>query len=154
MNEHGLPEIDWLLTKASVEAEFERYRIYKFLDFEEREPTLTAAYGPRYGSPGLTGDQTGEIAIGNVDEIERRRQFCERIERDVSRLDSKERELIEIRYMRDGYMIDRDASRMMQVGKNRFIEIRRRSFEKLARRWKIAVLKKTTEHNSDLGVIE
>jgi len=61
-------------------AALEKYRLFKYLTFDEREASSTTSSSPRYHSPiNQTGDLTGSIAIYNVDEQERRRQFCERL---------------------------------------------------------------------------
>ena len=95
-----LPQLDRKATKSKVEEHLEKYRIFKYLIFEEREMAVTASSTPRYHGPtNQTGDQTASIAIYNVDEQERRRQFCEWTERAVKRLPAMERFLIEQRYM-------------------------------------------------------
>ncbi|CAH1058786.1 ArpU family phage packaging/lysis transcriptional regulator [Paenibacillus pseudetheri] len=100
MQQSFLPEIDREQTQAAVEAAFERYRINKFLTFEEREATTTAAWSatPR-SDTGTTSDQTGNIAIYNVDGLAARKDYCERIERIVNRLPRMEKFLIETKYM-------------------------------------------------------
>ncbi|MEC0248858.1 ArpU family phage packaging/lysis transcriptional regulator [Paenibacillus chitinolyticus] len=95
-----LPELDRKATKAAVEDAFEKYRIYKFLSFDEREASITAGYTERFhGATNVTSDQTASIAIYNVDEQEHRRRYCERIERAVKRLPRLERFLVEERYL-------------------------------------------------------
>jgi len=99
-----LPELDRKKTQAAVEAALEKYRIYKYLTFEEREATITQQLSdmPR-GQTNVTSDQTANIAIYNVDAQAARRAYCERIERVVKRLHPKERLLIEERYMKEEY---------------------------------------------------
>lgn len=95
-----LPELDREATKAAVEKALENYRLFKYLDFEERETSVTASSTPRYHGPtNQTSDQTGSIAIHNADEQKRRKQFRDRVERAVYRLPKMERFLIEERYM-------------------------------------------------------
>lgn len=97
-----LPELDRKATQAAVESELERYRLFKYLTFEEREAATTAHMDDIGGGrSNMTSDQTGSIALYNVDEQERRRKYCERIERAVKRLPPMERFLIEERYMAD-----------------------------------------------------
>lgn len=76
----------------------EKYRMDKFLTFEEREASTTAAWSltPR-GS--TASDQTANIAIYNVDTQDARIKYCERIERVVDRMPEKESFLIKERYM-------------------------------------------------------
>jgi ArpU family phage transcriptional regulator len=95
-----LPELDRKATKAKVEEHLDKYRLYKYLTFEEREASITASPEPRYHGPtNVTSDQTGSIAIHNVDEQEYRKRFCFEVEKAVHRLPIKERFLIEERYM-------------------------------------------------------
>lgn len=95
-----LPELDRKATQAKVEEHLERYRLFKYLTFEERESSITASSEIRYhGATNQTGDQTGSIAIHNADEQIYRKRFCERTERAVHRLPKMERFLIEQRYM-------------------------------------------------------
>ncbi|ASA21287.1 hypothetical protein B9T62_11115 [Paenibacillus donghaensis] len=86
--------------RSKMETEFERYRLWKFITFQEREVSITAAWSdtPK-GFTGTVSDQTGNIAAYNVNEPERRRQFCERVEYAVSRLPHKEQQVITQRYM-------------------------------------------------------
>lgn len=95
-----LPEIDRKATQQAVEGKLETYRLFKYLTYDEREASITASTEIRYHGPtNTTGDQTGNIAIHNVDEQAKRKQFCERMEKAVQRLPKKERFLIEERYM-------------------------------------------------------
>lgn len=95
-----LPELDRKATQAAVERELEKYRIFKHLTFEEKEVATTSKLNDVGGGNGnLISDQTGSVAIYNVDEQSVRRKYCERIERAVKRLPSMERFLIETRYM-------------------------------------------------------
>lgn len=99
-NSFELPELDRKATKAKVEEHLERYRLFKYLTYEEREASITASSEVRYhGATNVTGDQTGSIAIYNAELQMQRKQFCERIERAVSRLPKMEKFLIEERYM-------------------------------------------------------
>ncbi|WP_042403551.1 ArpU family phage packaging/lysis transcriptional regulator [Geomicrobium sp. JCM 19037] len=95
-----LPELDRKQTKTAVQAALEKYRLYKYLSFDEREASITASSEVRYHGPtNETSDQTGDIAAYNADKQRERDQYCERIERAVKRLPSLERFLIEKRYM-------------------------------------------------------
>jgi ArpU family phage transcriptional regulator len=95
-----LPELDRKATQEAVECDLERYRLFKYLTFEEREASITASNEVRYHGPtNVTSDQTGDIAIYNADMQKLRKDFCDRIERAVKRLPKMERFLIEERYM-------------------------------------------------------
>lgn len=142
-----LPELDRKETQKAVEAALERYRIYKYLTFEEREASTTA-YIDDIGGGGsnLPGDQTGSIATYNVDEQEKRRKYCERIERSVKRLPKMERFLIEERYMTEDaeYITDYKVYCFVfqpPISAMTYINIRWKAFYKLALNLNIAVVK-------------
>ena len=124
--------------KKAIEEVFERYRIYKYLMFDNREARTTTSYEPRFhGNTNLTSDQTGEIASWNVDEHERRRRYCEWIEHLVSRLPSIERFLIQERYLcQDAqYITDINVYSYKfdpPISEGTYAKIRWRAFTKLA----------------------
>lgn len=101
MNTAGsISATDRKIIRKSVESVLTRYRLYKYLTFEEREATVTASYEAREGSgSNKTSDQTATIAIHNVDGYAAWKAYCERVERAVKRLPRMERFLIEERYM-------------------------------------------------------
>ncbi|MDN4525337.1 ArpU family phage packaging/lysis transcriptional regulator [Fictibacillus fluitans] len=95
-----LPELDRAATQAAVESALERYRLYKYVLFEEREASITASSEVRnHGPTNETSDQTGDIAIYNVNEQQERKRFIDRMERAVNRLPKMEQFLIKERYM-------------------------------------------------------
>ncbi|MDV2683755.1 ArpU family phage packaging/lysis transcriptional regulator [Alkalihalophilus lindianensis] len=95
-----LPELDQKKTKEAVESALEKYRIFRYLAFEEREVSITASSEERFHGPtNATTDQTSQAAIYNADQQEYRRKYCERLERSVNRLAPKEKLLIEKRYL-------------------------------------------------------
>lgn len=96
-----LPELDRKKTQAAVEDALEKYRICKSITFDEREASITQAYSdmPPVSPTNVTSDQTGSIAIHNVDAATARRAYCERIERSVQKLPRRERFLISERYL-------------------------------------------------------
>ncbi|MGG4452382.1 ArpU family phage packaging/lysis transcriptional regulator [Brevibacillus porteri] len=95
-----LPELDRKKTQKAVESALSKYRLYKYLSFEDREASITASYeGSEGGRSNRTSDQTGSIAAYNIDGQAERKAFCERVERVVKRLPRMERCLIEERYM-------------------------------------------------------
>lgn len=98
INSIPVPEIKRI--RKSVEAALEKYRIYKYLIFAEREAAITSSYDLREGgASNKTSDQTGSIAVHNVDAQDARRAYCERIESAVGCLPIKEKILITERYM-------------------------------------------------------
>lgn len=95
-----LPELDRKAIKAAVERELERYRIFKYLTFEEKETTTTSHINDIGGGKGnLTSDQTGSVGNFNLDALNVIHKYCERIEHAVKSLPPMERFLIEARYM-------------------------------------------------------
>lgn len=102
-----LPELDRKRTQAAVEAALEKYRIFKTITVDDREASMTASYSdmPR-SNTGVTSDQTGSIAIHNVEANRLRKEYCERVERAVSRLDRNSRIIISERYMKDDDVFD------------------------------------------------
>ncbi len=142
-----LPELDRKATQRKVEEHLERYRLFKYLIFEEREASITASSEVRYHGPtNVTGDQTATIAIHNVDEQARRQYFCERTERAVKRLPPMERFLIEERYMADDaeYLTDLNIycfKFQPPISAKTYNKIRWKAFYRLALNLNIAVTK-------------
>lgn len=142
-----LPEIDQKATQIKVEEELAKYRLYKYLTFEEREAAITASPEVRYHGPtNQTSDQTADIATFNVDQQKFRKDFCQRVERAVSRLPKMERFLIEERYM----SVDADYITDFNVYAFKFQppishvtygKIRWKAFYRLALNLNVAVLK-------------
>ncbi|WP_284037447.1 ArpU family phage packaging/lysis transcriptional regulator [Neobacillus sp. 114] len=142
-----LPELDRKATQEKVEEYLAKYRLFKYLEFEEREASITASSTPRYhGATNVTSDQTGSIAIYNVDEQQKRKQFCERIEWAVKRLPKMERFLIEERYMSEDaeYLTDFNVycfKFQPPISHVTYGNIRWKAFYKLALNLNIAVTK-------------
>lgn len=86
-----MQDLDRKRTQAAVEDALEKYRFFKTITFEVREAKTTASYQERlHGPTHVTSDQTSSIALYNVDEPERRKQYCERIEQIIERLPQRE----------------------------------------------------------------
>lgn len=142
-----LPELDRKATQNKVEEHLERYRLFKYLSFEEREASITASSTPRYhGATNQTSDQTGSIALYNVDEQEKRKQFCDRVEWAVKRLPKMERFLIEERYMSEDseYLTDFNVyyhKFQPPISEKTYSKIRWKAFYKLALNLNVAVTK-------------
>ena len=146
-----LPELDRKATQRAVEEALAKYRLFKYLTYDEREPTITARYEPMEGGrTNKISDQTAAVAIYNVDEQERRRRYCERIERAVSRLPRMERFLIEERYMcqEAEYITDYHVYSFKfqpPISQPTYAKIRWRAFYRLALSLNIAVVKENSE---------
>lgn len=142
-----LPELDRKATQKEVEAALEKYRIFKYVYFEDREANTTATYDEVGGGHANTiSDQTGNIAVHNVDEKENRRRYCNRIEKAVKRLPKMERFLIEERYMSEDaeYITDYKVYCFVfqpPISSRTYDKIRWKAFYKLALNLNIAVVK-------------
>lgn len=142
-----LMELNKKETQKAVEAALEKYRLFKYLAFEEKEAAITSGTEIRYhGRTNQISDQTGDVAISNVDQQEYRRSYCERIERAVERLPKMERFLIEERYMsEDGdYVTDLQVYYFKfepPISPSTYSKIRWKAFYKLALSLNIAVTK-------------
>jgi hypothetical protein len=76
-----LKDFDRKLTQEAVERYLAEYRMFKHIDFEAREATITASYiATESQRSNVTTDQTANIAIYNVDEPAKRKKHCERLE--------------------------------------------------------------------------
>lgn len=142
-----LPELDRKLTQKAVEDTFRKYRLYKYLSFDEREASITGGYELREGGrTNLTSDQTASIATYNVDGKAAQQAFCLRIERAVNHLPRKEKLLITERYMGPDseYITDYNIyCHQMQppVSEFTYYKIRWKAFYKLALALDIQVAK-------------
>lgn len=145
-----LPELDRKETQKAVESALEKYRIFKYIYFDDREASTTSHIDDiGGGTSNLPGDQTGSIAIHNVDEQERRRKYCFRMERAVKRLPKMERFLIEERYMSEEseYLTDYNVycfKFQPPISAMTYDKIRWKAFYKLALNLNIAVTKENS----------
>ncbi|GIO22444.1 ArpU family phage packaging/lysis transcriptional regulator [Oceanobacillus sp. J11TS1] len=144
-----LPALDRKATQTEVEAALEKYRIFKYVYYDEQEANITSSIDDIGGGKSNTiSDQTGNIAMHNVDEKERRRRYCERIERAVKRLPKMERYLIEARYMSEEseYITDYNVYNFKfqpPISEKTYSKIRWKAFYKIALNLNIAVINPT-----------
>ncbi|UTR05403.1 transcriptional regulator [Alkalihalobacillus sp. LMS6] len=104
------PELDKQKTKEEVEDTMNKYRMYRYLSFEDREVSTTSAWKDIVvKTSGGNSDQTGDAAIYNADTKAYQKRYCDRVERAVRRLPQLEQFLIEKRYM------DREADYMTDL---------------------------------------
>jgi ArpU family phage transcriptional regulator len=142
-----LPELDRKKTQEKVSILLEKYRLNKYLTFDEREASITAGYTERlHGPTNETSDQTAQIALSNVEQQDKRKVYCERVERAVKRLPPMERFLIEERYMsaEAEYITDHNVYSFKfkpPISAKTYIKIRWKAFYKLALNMNIAVTK-------------
>lgn len=131
----NLPDLDGKKTQKTIEAAFEKFKIYQFTTFDEMEASLTASYDLREGSSGGTvTDQTAKIATYNVDTPAQRRMYMDKIRKCVSRLPRQERMLIEVKYMsEDERVTDLEVyNTHLLVSVKKYESLRRDAFYKLA----------------------
>lgn len=142
-----LPEIDRKETQQAVEDALEKYRLFKYLSFEEREASTTASAEIRYHGPtNQTSDQTSSIAAYNVDQEKMRKDFISCVERAVARLPKMERFLIEERYMSNEteYITDYNVycfKFQPPISAVTYDKIRRKAFYRVALNLNVAVFK-------------
>ncbi|AJK28054.1 transcriptional regulator [Paenibacillus larvae] len=141
-----LPELDRKKTQELLEAEFEKYRIFKATTFEEKEANITSSYQELFHGPtNVTSDQTANIAIYNIDVPAARKAHIQRIDRAVARLHPKEQLLIRERYLKDDYVFDYVIYNHIfnpPISDKTYAKIRWKAFYKLALALNIAVEKK------------
>lgn len=142
-----LPELDRKKTQKAVEDALEKYRLYKYLEYEEIEASVIGSYTERFHSnTNKTSDQTSAIAIRNVDIPNARRAYCERVERVVNRLPRLEKFLITERYMGNDseYITDYQVYCFQfqpPISEGKYSKIRWKAFYKIALALDIVVLK-------------
>ncbi|GIO10211.1 ArpU family transcriptional regulator [Brevibacillus reuszeri] len=148
-----LPELDRKKTQKAVESALSKYRLYKYLSFEEREASVTASYeGREGGRSNMTSDQTGSIAVHNIDSQVERKTYCERVERAVNRLPRMEKFLIQERYMSQDSEYITDYSVYCHkfnppISEGTYGKIRWKAFYKIALSMNIEVLKEKEEYD-------
>jgi ArpU family phage transcriptional regulator len=101
-NKFNLPPIDEVKTREAVEAELEKALFYKLTDIDREEQKLTSAYGDAVSESqrsNVTTDPTARIATNNVSKEEERNAHIFRVEKAVSRLAKRQRDLITARYL-------------------------------------------------------
>lgn len=128
-----LPKIDREATRKRVEEALETARVYKQIGSVRRESTLTMSYEPRYhGDTKAVGKPTEEVAVWNVDMEKRIQEITERVEKAVSRLGYREREIIQKRYLEDEDAADYLVYTELGMSERQYYRIKARAFYKLA----------------------
>ncbi|MGF9821425.1 ArpU family phage packaging/lysis transcriptional regulator [Brevibacillus agri] len=122
--------------RSAVEAAMEKYRMYKYLMFDERVTRVTASYEPFvHSKTNQKSDQTAAIATHNVDGHTEREAYCNLIERAVAQLPEKERFLITKRYLEDDYVLDYQVHSFLfdpPISEFTYYKIKNRAMYKLA----------------------
>ena len=97
-----MPPIDEQATRQAVENELERALFYKLTDIDRVEVKMTAAYGDAVSESqrsNVTTDSTANAAVSNVTMEEMRNAHIFRVEKAVSRLSKRQRDIINARYL-------------------------------------------------------
>ncbi|QOS98129.1 ArpU family transcriptional regulator [Brevibacterium sp. JNUCC-42] len=136
-----LPEIDRRATQRNVEQALESARVYRQIGFVRREMAKTPSYEERFhGNTNKTSDSVADCAIWNVDKEKEARDWAERVELAVSRLDRKEREIIQKRYLEDAEALDYLLYHELGLSQRTYERIKSKAFYKLAFMLKVEVL--------------
>jgi ArpU family phage transcriptional regulator len=102
VNKFNLPPIDEQATRQAVEDELEKALFYKLTDIDRVEVKLTAAYGDAVSESqrsNVTTDSTANAAITNVMTEKMRDDHIFRVEKAISRLAKRQRDIINARYL-------------------------------------------------------
>lgn len=92
--------IDRVATRKAVEAALEEARIYKQIGMKSRETRSTPSYEPRFhGLTNMIAKPVEDCALRNVDAEERMNQHLASVEEAIARLDQRQKEIIERRYL-------------------------------------------------------
>ena len=130
-----LSKIDAKATREAVEVELERALFYKITDIDRKEAKMISAYGDAVSESqrsNVTSDSTAQIATHNVSIEEERNAHIFRVERAISRLNKKQRELITRRYMVEYGVTDLDVYLDMNIGAPTYTKIRNEAVYMLA----------------------
>lgn len=148
-----LPPLDEDATRQAVEDELEKALLTKTLDmsYERKEASITQSYEVRYhGSTNVTSDSTAQTALYNVSTEEAKKAQLWRVERAVSKLSRKQRELITERYLTEYGLCDKDVYYgIMGISAHTYIKVRNEAFYLLAFMLKIYVEKQPKGENEN-----
>lgn len=138
-----LPKIDRKETQKRVEEALETARIYKQIGFVRRELSNTPSYEPRFhGQTNKTSAPAEECATWNVEQEERIRTLTERVERSVSKLSAKQREIIRKRYLESEDGVDYVICGELNMSKRTYEREKSRAFYMLALMLRLEVVEK------------
>lgn len=128
-----LPKIDRKETQRRVEEALETARVYNQIGFVRREIGSTPSYEPRFhGQTNKTSTPAEACATWNVDQEERIKTLTERVEWAVSRLSTKQREIIRKRYLESEDAVDYVICGELNMSKRTYEREKARAFYMLA----------------------
>ncbi|WP_442601748.1 ArpU family phage packaging/lysis transcriptional regulator [Paenibacillus sp. KN14-4R] len=129
----SMVNIDKAATRKKVEEALETVRIFKRIGFIRKEVKTTQSYEARYhGDTNTTNKPTERVAVANVDGEERLRIWTENVERAVQQLDSKERDIVELRYLVEDPGLDSILCHELGMSERTYRRVKAKAFEKLA----------------------
>jgi ArpU family phage transcriptional regulator len=141
-----LPKIDREATRKRVEEALETARVYKQIGFVRREIKTTMSYDPRFhGATNKINRPAEDTAVWNVDMEKRIQEITERVERAVSRLGYREREIIRKRYLEDEDTPDYLVYTDLGMSERQYYRVKARAFYKLAFMLRLEVYEKEGE---------
>ncbi|WP_156290771.1 ArpU family phage packaging/lysis transcriptional regulator [Oceanobacillus salinisoli] len=128
-----LPEIDREATRAAVESELEKYKMYLLMDPEDNEPKITSSLKLVPSKPNNQfHSSTEETAIKKLDQEKKRRDFINKIQKSVNRLAYQERSIIINRYLKEDDIYDYEVYNELGFSERKYYRIKSRAFYKLA----------------------
>ncbi|MED0676973.1 ArpU family phage packaging/lysis transcriptional regulator [Aneurinibacillus thermoaerophilus] len=135
-----LPKINRKETQERVEDWLKIARRYRRFGTVRRETTLTPSYSPRYhGQTNRTSSPVEDCAVWNVDKEREMEEIAQLVEAAVSRLDSREREIIVKRYLEDDYTFDYVVYNELCISKRTYDRLKARAVYNLAFALKLEV---------------
>lgn len=137
-----LPEIDREKTKKNVEKVLETTRIYKQIGFVRKEMKKTPIYEQKFHQPtNRLCDPAGDIASWNVDNENRLKVLVERVDNAISRLNSSEREIIQLRYLENEDNYDYIIYHKLGYSERKYYRIKSNAFYKLGYMLRLEIYK-------------
>ena len=128
-----LPKIDREATRKRVEEALETARVYKQIGFVRKVMNSTMSYDPRFhGATNKINRPVEDTAVWNVDTERHMQEVTERVERAVSRLSYREREIIRKRYLEDEDTADYLVFTELGMSERQYYRVKARAFYKLA----------------------
>ncbi|WP_052487934.1 ArpU family phage packaging/lysis transcriptional regulator [Gordoniibacillus kamchatkensis] len=103
---------------------------------------MTASYELRdYKPSNIVSSPVEDIAIKNIDEINRRQKHIERAYKAINRLGTKQQKLIRMRYMEDDYIADSEVAAELGYSDRHYRRLKSFAIYRLANMLGLLVLK-------------
>lgn len=135
-------DIDEEATKNAVEKYLLQAREYQITEYIPLEQKMTASYELRdYKPSNIISSPVEDIAIKNIDEINRRQKHIERAYKAINRLGTKQQNLIRMRYMEDDYIADFEVAAELEYSDRHYRRLKSIAIYRLATMLGLLVLK-------------